>query len=142
MNYGYLIGVLLHGALVLLTLTAPRRPRSLAHLGYRVAAAYNEVPFLFLYLLLASTIQTLAEGSFNSAADRVALSLGILVMAGLVLIVWRGARARPLVEQALEEGLGRDWRQELDPETASRLRNGPPLANVLFWPFVLRPRNV
>lgn len=56
MTYGYLIGVLIHGSLVLLTLTAPRRPRVLASLGFRVAAAYNEAPFLFLYLMLAATI--------------------------------------------------------------------------------------
>jgi hypothetical protein len=45
MNFGYLIGVVIQGALVALTLTAPRRPRLLAGLGYRVASAYNEAPF-------------------------------------------------------------------------------------------------
>jgi len=44
--------------------------------------------------------------------------------------------------QALEAGLGRGWREELGPAAASRLRDSPPLANILFMPFVLRPRGV
>lgn len=142
MTYGYLIGVLIHGSLVLLTLTAPRRPRVLASLGFRVAAAYNEAPFLFLYLMLAATIQGLIEGSLETAADWTILALGLLVMAALVFISWRGFGARPVVRRALAEGLGRDWRSELGGAAVSRLRQGPPLANVLFMPFVLRPRSV
>lgn len=142
MSYGYFIGVLIHGALVLLTLTAPRKPRAMANLGYRVAAAYNEAPFLFLYLLVATTIQTLWGGRLVSVADWAILAAGLLVMAGLVLIAWLGARARPVVEGALAAGLGESWREELAPGVAARLREGPPLANVLFFPFVLRPRDV
>lgn len=56
MPFGSLIGVLIHGALVALTLTAPRRPRLLAGLGYRVASAYNEAPFPFIYLIVISSI--------------------------------------------------------------------------------------
>lgn len=142
MSIGYLIGVLIHGALVLLTLTAPRRPRALANLGYKVASAYNEVPFLFLYLILISTIQTLLEGPFGSTADWMILGAGLVVMAGLILIAWLGSRARPVINRALETGLGREWREELDSSVASRLRDGPPLANILLLQFVLRPRSV
>jgi hypothetical protein len=46
-TYGYFIGVLVLGALVALTLVAPRRLQWLARLAYRVAAAYNEAPFPF-----------------------------------------------------------------------------------------------
>jgi len=79
MPLGYLLGTLLQGALVALTLTAPRRPRLLAGLAYRVASAYNEAPFVFIYLVVISSIDPLAGGRLDSPGGRVALVLGVLV---------------------------------------------------------------
>src|SRR5690606_32205333 len=53
-----------------------------------------------------------------------------------------GARARPAVRRALDEGLGRDWRWRVDPRLSDVLKEEIPLANILFFPFVLRPRQV
>lgn len=142
MAYGYLIGVLVQGALVLLTLRAPRRPRFVAALGFRVASVYNEAPFLFIYLMLISTVPPLVAGQFASPAGWAMFGLGVLVMVGLAVIAWRGRKARPMVMRALSRGLGEGWRRTLDEELANGLRTGPPIANILFMPFVLRRRDV
>ena len=142
MPYGYLAGVLIFGAIVLLTVTAPRRPRFLAGLAYRVASVYNEAPFLFMYLLIISSIGPVAGGRLASWAGRVVLGLGLLVILGLGLIAWWGAQARPVVEQSLDEGLGAGWRRISDPRPIAVLSYRPPIARVLLMPFVLRPRIV
>jgi acetyl esterase/lipase len=129
-SFGYLIGVLIHGALVALTLTAPRRPRLLAGLGYRVASAYNEAPFPFIYLIVISSITPVVGGQLVAG-------LGVLVVVGLLIIALRGARDRPVVEHALDDGLGTGWR-----ESIHGVRKRPPLGRILFMPFVLRPRSV
>ena len=141
MPYGFLIGVLIQGALVGLTLAAPRRPRWLADLAYRVAAAYNEAPFLFVYLIAISAMGPVA-GRLDSAGGWVALGLAFLVVLGLLILAWRGAGERPVVEQALDDGLGSGWRQVTRPDLLEGVRKQPPLARILFLPFVFRSARV
>lgn len=140
MPYGYLTGVLLFGALVSLTLVAPRRPRWLAGLAYRVAAAYNEAPFPFIYLIAVSSISP--AGQLASPAVAVVFGLAVLVMVGLGVIAWRGAQARPVVGLALDDGLGVGWREDTDPRLLAEVRDRPPIARILLMPFVWQPRRV
>lgn len=142
MSYGYLAGLLIHGSLALLSLAAPRRPRALAGLGYRVATVYNELPSLFVILLLAFSIEPVLDGSLFGPEDRVNLVLLVVVLTLFVVIGMFGARARPAVQRALDEGLGPDWRTRVEPRFAHGLKEEIPLANILFFPFVLRPRDV
>ncbi|HJR93409.1 MAG TPA: alpha/beta hydrolase [Acidimicrobiia bacterium] len=142
MSYGYLTGVLIFGALVLLTLMAPRRPRLLAGLAYRAASVYNEAPFPFIYLLVISSLGPITDGRLASLAGGIVLGLGLLVILGFGVIAWRGARDRPAVEEALDEGLGIGWRERTDPELIVEVPGRPPIANILLMPFVLRPRQV
>jgi acetyl esterase/lipase len=141
MPSGLLIGVLVQGALVALTLVAPRRPRFLARLSYRVAAAYNEAPFPFIYLLLGFSIVPVAQGQRESPAERVVLGLALLVVFGLLVIAWRGARERRVVERALDDGLG-GGRREDTGHLLDGIRKRAPLARILFMPFVMRPFSV
>jgi hypothetical protein len=115
MPYGSLIGVLIFGALVALTLIAPRRPRLIAGLSYRVASAYNEAPFPFIFLIVGSSIHPVAQGQLESRAGLVVLGLTLLVVFGLLVIAWRGARERSVVERALGDGLGAGWREATRP---------------------------
>jgi acetyl esterase/lipase len=140
--YGALIGTLTFGALVLLTLIAPRRPRPLAGLAYRVASVYNEAPFPFIYLLAIFTAGPLVVGGVESAGEWLVLGLTVLVILGFVIIAWRGARERPIVERALDEGLGSGWLDHVRPELVEGIRQGPPLARILSMPFVFRPAKV
>ncbi len=141
MSYGLLAGILVHGALVTLTLVSPRRPAWLAGLAYRVAAAYNEAPFLILLVVLVGTVPGLVDGWEEPAGQALALALTALLVAGLLVIAWRGTQARPVVAAALDEGLGQDWDEGLDPGLRERLHRRPPLARMVV-PVVLRPREV
>ncbi len=59
-----------------------------------------------------------------------------------MIIAWRGLQAGPAVDHALSEGLGSEWRTDLDPGLAARLRRRLPLARILFGPFFFRRRDV
>jgi acetyl esterase/lipase len=142
MPNGFLIGVLIFGALVALTLIAPRRPRWLGRLSYRVASVYNEAPFPFIFLIVGFSIADIAQGRLESPGGRVVLGLALLVVFGLLVIAWRGARERPVVEHALDEGLGVGWREATRPRLLEGVRKQAPLARILFMPFVLRPFSV
>lgn len=142
MPFGLLIGVLAFGAMVALTLIAPRRPRWLAGLAYRVAAAYNEAPFPFVLLVAATAIIPLVQGDITTPAGWAVIALAGLVVLGLLTIAWRGTRARPAVMRALDDALGTGWREEIHPSLAAGLRTRPPLLRILLMPFVFRPRGV
>ena len=141
MSYGLLAGVLIHGAVVTLTLVSPRRPFWLAGLSYRLAAAYNEVPVLLALVLLALTLPGVLDPATEPTGRAVALALTTLVVAGFVVIAWRGAQARPVVARALEADLGPRSDLRLDAEQRTVLERRPPLGHLLV-PFVLRPRDV
>jgi acetyl esterase/lipase len=138
-SYVSLIGPLIFGALVALTLVAPRRPRFLAYLAFRVAAVYNEAPFPIIYLIVLFAPDGFASGGSGSWVIPL---LNALVILGLLVIAWRGARERPVVERALLDGLGENWRDRIDNDQVRGLRSRPPLARILLMPFVTRPANV
>lgn len=136
-----LIGPVLFGLLVLLTLISPRRPRPLAQLGFRVASVYNEAPFPFIYLIVLFAVGPLAGARFDSPIDWLVLGVTAAVILGFLIIAWLGARERPLVELALEDGLGAGWRDRAGSDLLQRVGR-PPLARILLMPFVLRPLRV
>ena len=142
MPLGALIGTLVFGALVALTLIAPRRPRWLASLAFRVAAAYNEAPFLFILVIVAASVAPIAGGQLESTGGLAVFGLTLLVIVGLLVIAWRGARERPVVERALDDGLGPGWRGSTDSRLLDGIRTRPPLARIMLMPIVLRPPDV
>lgn len=141
MPYGLLTGILVHGSLVTLVLVSPRRPAWLAGLAHRVAAAYNEAPFLILLVVLVGAVPGLVDGWDEPAGQTLALVLTLLLVAGLLVVAWRGAQARPVVAAALDEDLGPDWDTGLAPGLREQLHRRPPLGRMLV-PVVLRPRDV
>ena len=58
------------------------------------------------------------------------------------LMIIRGAQALRVVQEALRDALGENWHNDLTPEVAGGLHAAPPLSNILFLPFVIRPRDV
>ncbi len=135
MPYGLLAGILIHGSLVTLTLVSPRRPYWLGGLAYRVAAAYNEAPFFILLIVLVGAVPGLVDGWDEPAGQLLALVLTLALVAGLLLIAWRGAQARPVVAAALREGLGAEGGREV------RMRRRPSPARLVV-PFAFRPPDV
>ncbi|HEY6665244.1 MAG TPA: alpha/beta hydrolase, partial [Propionibacteriaceae bacterium] len=69
-------------------------------------------------------------------------SLAVLTSVGLGVIAWRGWRARPAVAQAMSEGLGAGWRNELHPQLAARLLHHLPWLQILFLPILFRRHDV
>lgn len=126
----------------LFALVPPRRPPALALIGFRLGFLVNELPFLAGYLLIAVTLLAFGVGTVDSAVGWTAFGLAVLTAIGLVVVIRRGLRARPAVEDALRAGLGADWRGAIDAGLAARLRRRLPLARILFRPLFVRRREV
>lgn len=138
MPIGYLLTVLLMAWCTLFALTPPRpRRSSTSNLSYWFGFLINELPFPAIWWLLASTLLAFGEGDVASPAGWAAFGLAVLTTVGLVVVAWRGLRAAPVVDRALDEGLGAGWRTTMD---AGRRRR--PWARILLWPFPVRPRQV
>lgn len=137
MSYGFLAGVLIHGAMVLLSITAPRRPRWLAGLGFRVASVYNEAPALFVYLILILSAPDLVAAEFVTLSDWLIAGLTLLLFLGFGYIAWQGFRARPALEAALEGGLGRGWRESVLEEFRPDPSKRPTALAALLMPLPL-----
>jgi len=72
----------------------------------------------------------------------VSLGIAVAATAGLVVVVLRAARARPVLDGALNEGLGAGWRTAIDAATALRLRRRPPWGRILFAPYLMHRGDV
>jgi hypothetical protein len=142
MPIGYLVTVAFVALLTVFALAPIRRPRSLALLSWGLGLVINELPFLAFYWLLAATLLAFGQGDIDSAGGWVMFSLAVLTSVGLGVIAWRGWRARPAVAQAMSEGLGAGWRNELHPQLAARLRHHLPWLQILFLPILFRRHDV
>jgi len=120
----------------LLAVAPPRRPLVLGVVAYLCGWVVSELPFAAFCYVLVSTLLAPA-GQRDLAA-----CLAAVTTAGLVLIAWRGLRAGPAVNRALDEGLGTGWRSGLDPSLAVGLRSRLPWARIVFAPFFYRRRDV
>lgn len=131
MPIGYLFTTLLVAWGTFFAVAAPRPRRSRrSSLSFWFGFFLNELPFLALLWLLASTLLALAQGDLDTPIGRVGLGVALLVTIGLVVIVRRSLGARPAVEHALNERLAVDLRLRL------------PWARILFAPFTFRSRKV
>jgi len=82
-----------------------RRPRFLATASWLAGQFPNELPFVFLLVVVGPSVVTLAEGDL-STRDKVSIGLSALVVAALAIVVARALRTRRLVERALAGTLG------------------------------------
>jgi acetyl esterase/lipase len=141
--FGYLFTTALL-ALATLFALAPPRPRhsSATNKSNWLAFLPNELPFVAFFVLLASTLLALAQGDLATPVGLVGLGLAVLTTAALVVVVRRALRTAAEIERALREGLGADWRSEIDPKLAAGLRRPLPIGRILFGPFLHRRRDV
>jgi acetyl esterase/lipase len=142
MPIGYLIPAVLVAWCVFFAVVAPRRPWPLNAITFRFGLAVNELPFLAFYFLLAATLLTAGQGDLNTPVGWTAFGLCVLSTLGLAVVVVRGLRAGPALDRALREALGQNWRADIDPALAARLRQGLPIARILFAPLFVRRRDV
>jgi len=97
----------------------------------------NELPLLAVYWLLASTLLLWAQGDFGSPGVWVPIGLAIATAIGLAVVIGRALRTGPVVERALRDGLGANWR-----DRAGTAHRNLPLARIMLAPFVVRRRDV
>ena len=143
MPIGYLVTTTVLAVCTVFAL-APPRPRhsSPSNVSYWFGFLVNELPFVAFYVLLASTLLAFGQDDIATPVGWVGFVVAVLTTVGLVVVVRRALRTRPVLERALSEGLGAGWRSAIDPELAVRLRRRLPVARILFVPFPLRPRAV
>ncbi|MGH3453823.1 MAG: alpha/beta hydrolase [Nocardioidaceae bacterium] len=143
MPFGYLVTVLLAALCTLVALRPPRPRRSGPfRLSYWLGYLVNELPFLVIYWLLASTALAFAQGDVDGPVGWFAVGLAAATVAVVPVLVWRALRAREAVEAALAAGLGPGWRAGIDEELAARLRRRLPWARILLTPWWVRRRDV
>lgn len=142
MPVGYLVTAVVVALATLLALSPPRRPPLLASLAFRLTVGLNELPFVAVALLLASTLLAFGQHDVHSAGAWATVGLVAVTLVGLVLVVRRGLQARPVVDRALSEGLGVAWRTDLDPALADGLRDRPPLVRIVLRPVLRRRHDV
>ncbi|HEY7271266.1 MAG TPA: alpha/beta hydrolase [Actinoplanes sp.] len=131
MPFGYLVPVILVGLATALALVPARRPDLLARLSFRAGVVLDELPQLALYLLLITTVLTIAQGDIKSPAGWVLVGVAILVMGGLVVLIRRGFRARRSVRRALADA-------RIAPAPARRW----PWLRIVVAPYYRRRRDV
>ncbi len=140
---GYLFSVSVVAFCTLFALAPPRPRRSSPrNRSYWFGFVLNELPFIALAWLLASTLLAIGQGDIDSPVGWAALFVAILATAGLFVVIRRGLSTGPAVERALERGLGQGWRSAIDEGIAARLRRGLPWVQILLAPILMRRRDV
>ena len=79
----------------LAALVPPRRPRSVASVGFWLGYLVNEFPFFAFCWLVASTLLALGNESLGSPAGLAILALAVLTACGLALHHVARAAGRP-----------------------------------------------
>ena len=101
----------------------------------------TELPLHHLAWQLAATAAFVAAGAMGAWPGWVGLFITLGSWAALLDLFVRAREARELVERALVEALGSDYRSRIAPELAARLDPQPSLSEILF-PFAMRRRDV
>jgi acetyl esterase/lipase len=141
--FGYLVTTALLALVTLFALAPPRPSRSSpSNKSYWLGFLLNELPFVAFYVLLASTLLAVGQRDLNTPLGWVGFGLAVLATVGLVVVVRRALQTHSVVERALSEGLGADWRFAIGPGIVGRLRRRLPLGRILFAPFPFRRRDV
>jgi acetyl esterase/lipase len=139
---GYLVSATLLAWCTLCALAPWRRLGLLGSVGFYFGFIVNEVPCLVVYWLVAATLLAFAQGDIGSPVGLVALGLTVSAIAGLVVVAWRAKRTGPVIERALDDGLGAGWPAGIDEPLAAGLRPTFSVRPVLFCPSFARRRDV
>jgi acetyl esterase/lipase len=118
----------------------PRRSRPF-RISYLFALWLNW-PLVVFLLLVASTALAIDQNGVGSHWLWVGLGLAVVATVALVSLRRRARRTGPVLEHALEAGLGADWRDGVDAALAARLGRRPSLVRILFAPISSRRAGV
>ena len=101
----------------------------------------GELAGINLAFQILATIAFVAYGALDVWIGYVALAISFVSWAGLVRLIFVSMRSEHIVEGALREALGSDYRDEIAPGRAERLATRTSRRKLLF-PFYLRDRRV
>jgi len=138
MPLGYVASTALLAWCTFFAVVAPRRPRPLASMSFWFGLTLNEVPFLGILALLASTALAAAQGDLASPGAKATAAAALATIPGMAVSAWRGLRTDQVAGRALEQGLGTAWRDHVHKP----LRRHRPWARILLLPGLMRQRNV
>lgn len=136
------IGASVFAWCTLMAVVPIRHPRRLALLSWLSSAFPIELPFLFLYIAIASTVPLVVAGDLLSPGAWMSFGLSLAAIAGLLVIARRALRTGPVLDQALRDVLGAGWRTAVGPGVASGRPRHLPWARILLLPWPFRPRDV
>jgi acetyl esterase/lipase len=142
MPIGYLIFT---GVMVAVTASAVSRRRPRRSSPFRLSYLFGFLlnwPLAVLALLAASTALAAAQNGVSSPGFWIGVGFAVVASAGLAVLRGRARGIGPVVERALDEGLGPGWRDAVDAELLARLRRRPSLARILFAPASFRRQRV
>ena len=123
-------------------LVAPRRPTMLGFFGWMFGLVPNELPFATIGWSVFLLVLFGVLGAFDSTIGVVAVVLVVLSIVGDLVLARRSTAAGAAVDRALDDALGDDYEQEIDPTLAASLRRGVPMGPVLLKPFLAKRRDV
>ena len=92
-------GALFFAWCTLMAVAPLRRPRRLAVIGWISSAVPNELPFLFLYIVVLSAVPTVVDDDLGSPRTWISLAVALLTAAGLVVVARRSLRSGAVVER-------------------------------------------
>jgi acetyl esterase/lipase len=142
MPIGYLIT---SGGLAIVALSAVLRHRPRRSSPFRVSFVFGlwlNWPLVAFVFLVASTALAIDQTGVGSPGLWIGLGLAGVASGALLVLRQRARRTGPVLERALDEGLGAGWRDNVDAELGARLRRRPSLARILVAPVVSRRRGV
>lgn len=129
------------GLLFTLNAWRPLRFEPLAVLTFFAGWWTSELPLHHLFWQAVLTIGFVAAGALDEPAGWIGLAITIVSWFGLLLLLVQAARAEPLVEQALVDALGPDYRRRMAPSLTAD--HGPAARwHRLVLPFHLRDPEV
>lgn len=138
MPMGYIATTVLIAWCTFFAVVAPRRPRRIAGMSFWFGMIINEVPHLGIYFLAASTALAAGQGDLGSTGARATVALAALTTLALAYSLWLGIRSGRSIDDALDEGLGADWRDRV----RIPLRRHRPWLRIVLLPAYMKQRDV
>ena len=141
MIWGVPLGGLFLAWCVLMAVAPIRRPPRFGLLSWISSAGPNEVPFLFICIVVVSNAPSLLDGDVTGG-DWISLALAGLTVTGLGIVAHRALRAGAVADAALETSFGAGWSSDIDTSVAGSPRRRLPWLRILLVPWPFRPRAV
>lgn len=120
-----LVALAIFNLVSMVTVFSPRAiPRkSVPWAVFATALLATELAWIWLPIQVFLAWILVAGGALDSGLGTLAMIVLLVTWPGLVWSMWMGTKAEAVVENALREGLGPDYRNRISPATSHLLRN-------------------